>query len=165
MNAAAKSSDPTQRSERRRILFHPSRKDGYRGFTNWDRAHTVIYNGKEYPTSEHLFQALKFMDNRPDIAESIRTISKSPTEAQKYSLARTAHQHPDWDRMATAKMEITMWHKFSQHADLKQLLLATGDAELVNYTTNDFWGVGEDEQGRNEGGKALERVRDGLRKL
>lgn len=28
-------------------------------------------------------------------------------------------------------MDITLWHKFTQHPDLKAELLATGDAELV----------------------------------
>lgn len=28
-------------------------------------------------------------------------------------------------------MDVTLWHKFTQHDDLKAELLATGDAELV----------------------------------
>lgn len=28
-------------------------------------------------------------------------------------------------------MDETLWHKFTQHSDLKEELLATGDAELV----------------------------------
>ncbi|KAJ7833070.1 hypothetical protein B0H13DRAFT_1653955, partial [Mycena leptocephala] len=123
--------------------------------------HLVTYNGKEYPTSEHLYQAFKFMDNRPDIAEGVRTISKSPKKAFRHSMAHTAQQHPDWERMKVSKMEIALWYKFSQNVELRRQLLGTGDAELVN----DFWGVGKDEKGRNEFGKALERVRSGLSKL
>lgn len=40
-----------------RILFHDKRKPHY-GFTNLSK-HNVFYDGKLYPTSEHLFQALK----------------------------------------------------------------------------------------------------------
>lgn len=29
------------------------------------------------------------------------------------------------------QMEETLWHKFTQHQDLREELLATGDAELV----------------------------------
>ena len=29
------------------------------------------------------------------------------------------------------QMEIAVWHKFTQHRDLKEELLATGDAELI----------------------------------
>jgi diaminohydroxyphosphoribosylaminopyrimidine deaminase/5-amino-6-(5-phosphoribosylamino)uracil reductase len=28
-------------------------------------------------------------------------------------------------------MDETLWYKFTQHSDLKHMLLATGDAELV----------------------------------
>ncbi|KAJ7837965.1 hypothetical protein B0H14DRAFT_1091122 [Mycena olivaceomarginata] len=71
------------------------------------------------------------MDNRPDIAEVIRTVPKSSGAAFTYSMAHRAQQHPDWDRMCIAKMEIALWHKFMQNADIKQKLLDTGDAELV----------------------------------
>lgn len=33
--------------------------------------------------------------------------------------------------MALFQMDETLWHKFTQHLDLKAELLATGDAELV----------------------------------
>lgn len=42
---------------RRKILFY-HKNDPYYGFTNFS-AHPVIYRGKRYPTSEHLFQSLK----------------------------------------------------------------------------------------------------------
>ncbi|KAJ7699659.1 DUF1768-domain-containing protein [Mycena rosella] len=145
---------------RQRIFIHPQ-DNQYQGFTN--RApYTVKYNGKEYPSSQHLYQAFKYMDNRPDIAEKIRTISKSSIKAFKYSMKNIAHQHPDWDRMRIAKMEITLYHKFAQHEQLKQALLRTGDAELIRHTEDDFWGIGKDQKGRNEQGKALERVRSSL---
>lgn len=78
-------------------------------------------------------------------------------------------------------MDETLWHKFTQHADLKEELLSTGDAELVevcdisSYCSESrlmvpqdsdkdaFWGVGSDRRGRNELGKALERLRTRLR--
>ncbi|KAI0950876.1 hypothetical protein AcW1_008067 [Taiwanofungus camphoratus] len=64
-----------------------------------------------------------------------------------------------------AKMEETLWHKFTQHQDLREELLATGDAELVENSDKDsFWGIGAHGKGRNELGKALERLRDQLRK-
>lgn len=74
-------------------------------------------------------------------------------------------------------MDEALWHKFTQHSDLKSELLATGDAELVEVQSfyfrilhvliavlqdsdkDAFWGVGPDGRGRNELGKALERLR------
>lgn len=42
---------------RHRILFY-HRNDPHYGFTNFS-AHPVVYKGKKYPTSEHLFQSFK----------------------------------------------------------------------------------------------------------
>lgn len=79
-------------------------------------------------------------------------------------------------------MEIALRLKFTQHPDLKALLLGTGDADLVevgrvrafspalafilSYQDSPrdyFWGIGADQSGRNELGKALVRLRGELR--
>lgn len=44
---------------RHRILFY-HRHDPHYGFTNFS-AHPVMYKGKKYPTSEHLFQSFKVL--------------------------------------------------------------------------------------------------------
>jgi ribA/ribD-fused uncharacterized protein len=54
--------------------------------------------------------------------------------------------------------------KFSQHAELKALLLSTGDARLVEHTENDsYWGDGGNGRGRNMLGQLLMQVRAHLR--
>ncbi|KAJ7170841.1 swarming motility protein YbiA [Mycena crocata] len=60
-------------------------------------------------------------------------------------------------------MNIAFWHKFTQHEALKQELLGTGDAELIENSAKDaFWCTSKDGQERNELGKALERLRTTL---
>lgn len=96
-------------------------------------------------------------------------------------------------RPLVRQMDETLWHKFNQHADLQAELLATGNAILIEVcamscssasccwgaegehaltnTTlllqdsdkDSFWGVGADRKGKNELGKALERLRSRLR--
>ncbi|KAL1738775.1 hypothetical protein HDZ31DRAFT_50464 [Schizophyllum fasciatum] len=62
------------------------------------------------------------------------------------------------------KMELTLYLKFTQHAELAAELIATGTRELVETSPNNgFWGIGTDGHGRNELGKALMRVRARLR--
>ena len=36
-----------------------------------------------------------------------------------------------WINGALSQMETAIWHKFAQHRELKEELLATGDAELI----------------------------------
>ena len=48
---------PSPPTTSRRILFY-HKHDPYYGFTNFS-PHPVIYQGKKYPTSEHLFQSFK----------------------------------------------------------------------------------------------------------
>lgn len=54
--------------------------------------------------------------------------------------------------------------KFTQHDDIRAILLATGDAKLVEHTDNDaYWGDGGDGSGKNLLGQILMEVRDELR--
>ncbi|KDR68589.1 hypothetical protein GALMADRAFT_78449 [Galerina marginata CBS 339.88] len=147
---------------RPRILFY-HKHDPHYGFTNFS-AHPVIYNGKKYPTSEHLFQSFKFQQHRPNLAEHIRTCSERPSVAFSEARRFQPEVRPDWKQVNIEKMDQTLFHKFTQHADLQAELLATGDAELIEDSDKDaFWGVGADRKGRNELGKCLERLRAKLR--
>ncbi|KAJ7492059.1 hypothetical protein FB451DRAFT_1022046 [Mycena latifolia] len=145
-----------------RILFY-NRDDPYYGFTNFS-PHPVEYKGKSYPTSEHLFQAFKFMEKRPDIAEKLRTISKFPRDVFQEAHKQHAHVRSDWKDVKIAMMDIAVGLKFSQHKELRDELLSTGEAELVEDSAEDaFWGIGKNGDGRNELGKALQRLRTKLR--
>jgi len=54
--------------------------------------------------------------------------------------------------------------KFEQHAGLRELLLSTGEAKLVEHTErDDYWGDGGDGSGRNGLGRLLMEVREGMR--
>ncbi|KAJ6587929.1 hypothetical protein B0H19DRAFT_1012743 [Mycena capillaripes] len=167
--AVLRSFYPQPAEIRQRITFYPRQKQQYHGFSNY-APHSVTYNGRRYPTSEHLYQAFKarnisFMERRPDIAEAVRTVSESPNKADEYSDAHSAQEHPDWNRMRVSKMEITLWYKFSQNTELKELLLETGHAALTWGSNDDLWGVGIDGKGKNEFGKTLERVRTSFREI
>lgn len=63
-------------------------------------------------------------------------------------------------RFASILMRQADLAKFSQHARLRELLLATEDAEIVEDTTMDaFWGFGPDGKGENWAGRILMEVR------
>ncbi|KAJ7224255.1 hypothetical protein GGX14DRAFT_351261 [Mycena pura] len=142
-----------------KILFGPN---GPHADFDQFSPHSVAYNGALYPTSQHLFQAFKFLHHRPDISEQIRTAA-TPQLAFDMAHSNTASARPDWFSINLSKMEEALFLKFSQHDQLKQELLSTSDAELYQDSmTDSFWGVGPDLLGSNEFGRALERVRERL---
>lgn len=54
--------------------------------------------------------------------------------------------------------------KFTQHEEIRTVLLSTGEAVLIEHTRNDdYWGDGGDGHGKNMLGKVLMCVRDELR--
>ncbi len=54
--------------------------------------------------------------------------------------------------------------KFTQRKELKEILLNTDDAILVEHTANDnYWGDGGDGHGKNMLGKLLMQVREEIR--
>ncbi|EKM52566.1 uncharacterized protein PHACADRAFT_66300, partial [Phanerochaete carnosa HHB-10118-sp] len=144
------------------ILFY-ERGQPYYEFTNF-APYTVEFDGKVYPTSEHLFQAYKFLNTRPELAERIRS-APSPREALEEATRMRKLQRSDWFDVNIGVMEQLLEAKFTQHTTLRDLLLGTGEREIVEASPVDaFWGFGKDRQGRNELGKALMRLRDKLRK-
>jgi len=54
--------------------------------------------------------------------------------------------------------------KFTQHPDLRTLLLGTGDEEIVENAPGDYyWGCGKDGSGKNRLGALLMELRAELR--
>jgi len=70
----------------------------------------------------------------------------------------------DWEKVKDNIMREAVLAKFTQHEDLRAILLGTGDARLVEHTVNDsYWGDGGDGSGRNRLGEILMSVREELR--
>jgi len=121
----------------------------------------VTMQGKRWATAEHYFQAMKFLD--PEYQEQIRS-TKSPALAARMGRSRKVALRRDWRNFRVEVMERVVRAKFSQHDHLRELLLSTGDARLVEHTEHDsFWGDGGDGSGTNMLGRILMRVRDALR--
>lgn len=126
--------------------------------------HPVSYQSKSYPTALHLFEAMRYLPDRPHIAEFIRTCHVEDLGFRTTSQYRI-WQRQDWDEVAVEKLEEVLLDKFTQHTQLKELLLEqTGNTQLRYDNPNMFlgsvWGGGGD----NELGKALMRLRKRFRK-
>lgn len=131
----------------------------YFEFTNFYPS-PIIVNGKRYPTAEHYFQSMKFSTTRPDLAEVVR-MSSTPRDALNLSRAYNAFVDPKWHNgMKDYVMREALNAKFTQHPNLKALLLSTGQAILVEHTANDnYWGDGGNGTGQNMLGRMLMELR------
>jgi N-glycosidase YbiA len=141
------------------IRFYAVTAD-YGCFSNFS-AHPVQLKGRVWPTTEHYFQAQKFA-GQPD-EEEVR-LAKSPMIAARMGRSRKRPLRPDWETAKLDVMREAVRAKFTQHEDLTTILLATGDAVLVEHTTRDnFWGDGGDGSGQNWLGRILMEVREEIR--
>jgi N-glycosidase YbiA len=141
------------------IYFYRTR-DQYGCFSNFS-AHEFELDHRSWPTSEHYFQAHKFIDT-PHF-EMIRQ-AKSPKEAALMGRDRQQPLRPDWDQVKDEIMYSAVQRKFETHGDIRIILLATGDEELVEQTSTDYyWGCGSDKTGKNKLGQILMAVRAQLR--
>jgi ribA/ribD-fused uncharacterized protein len=132
----------------------------YGCFSNF-APYPIQLDGKRWPTSEHYFQAQKFADEGHQ--EAIRKTS-SPMIAARMGRDRKKPLRRDWESVKVEVMRQAVRAKFTQHEDIRQVLLSTGDATLVEHTENDdFWGDDGDGSGRNMLGRILMEVREELR--
>ncbi len=124
--------------------------------------HGFYKDGKYWPTAEHYFQAQKFFDE--EIKERIR-LAKTPKEASTIGRDRSLPLRKDWEDVKQDIMLETVLLKFKANPDILELLLATGEEELVEHTTKEYyWGCGPDKSGQNNYGKILVKARSILRK-
>ena len=123
----------------------------------------IVLAKKTWPTTEHYFQAQKFKD--PAARERVRK-AKTPRLAARIGRDRKNKLRRDWESVKVQAMTDAVRAKFQQHEDLRELLMSTGEAKLVEHTSNDaYWGDGGDGSGRNMLGLVLMRVRDELSSL
>ncbi|KAJ6618895.1 hypothetical protein B0H10DRAFT_1794657 [Mycena sp. CBHHK59/15] len=129
--------------------------------------HHIIYNGAEYPSAMHLHEALKFLPHNPGFAERIRNCPDvAGVHPLSEELARSSPNavRPDWAAVYLPLMQEVILQKFKLHADLRAMLLETGDAPLIYADQLDsFWGEGPAGNGHNNLGRILEQVRASLR--
>ena len=115
---------------------------------------SIVYNGIRYRSSEVAFQAAKSDDKNEHMRFSYMDSRTSKKEG------RLLECRGDWDVVKKDIMYDILYCKFTQHHGLKERLLMTEDAELVEGNTwNDtFWGVC-DGVGENHLGKILMKIR------
>jgi ribA/ribD-fused uncharacterized protein len=142
------------------VIHFYGTKDEYGCFSNFAR-YPIFLRGKRWPTSEHYFQAQKFAGTEHE--EEVR-LAKTAKQAAELGRSRKLPLRPDWEEVKDGIMREAVLAKFAQHLEIRQILLSTGEATLVEHTAKDaYWGDGGDGSGKNRLGEILMSVRDQLR--
>src|SRR5262245_6143831 len=148
-----------RRMPRERIEFYSI--GGEHGFLSNFLQVPIRLKGQSWPSSEHYFQAQKFAGTRHE-AEIRR--AGTPAIAARLGRDRRKPLRRDWESVKDDVMRDAVRAKFTQHPDLREALVATGDALLVEHTEqDDYWGDGGDGHGQNKLGRILMQVREELR--
>ena len=146
------------------IRFYRANEKPYGVFSNLYKR-DIEFEGAVYPTAEHAYQAGK---PRKDSVREWLMSAPSPA-----LLAMAAHGLyswdicSDWSKIKFDRMKQILLAKFSQHEDLRNLLLSTGEARLVESATvdnvvNRTWGEVKG-KGKNMLGVLLMEVRAELK--
>ena len=118
----------------------------------------VKFDGVEYPSVEHAYQAAKTLN--PQIRQNIQS---QPTPNMAKKIGKNVELREDWESIKEVVMLDLLRQKFRDQ-DLVQLLLDTGDKELIegNWWMDFYWGVCNG-IGKNRLGILLMQVRDEIR--
>lgn len=124
------------------IGFYRANEEPYGAFSNLYKR-PIEFEGKIYPTSEHAYQAGKAI--KPAVRDWILS---APTPALAAMAAHGLYVWdvvPNWATIKFDRMRAVLRAKFDQHPDLRELLLSTGEARLVevgtvNNAVNRLWG-------------------------
>jgi len=153
------------RNKTMEIRFYRANEKPYGAFSNLF-PRQIVFEDRKYPTAEHAYQAGKAKK------EGVRDwILSAPTPAL---LAMAAHGLytwdivPEWSKIKFDRMRQVLRAKFTQHHDLRELLLSTGDARLIetgrtDNSVNRTWGE-VNGKGMNKLGVFLMELREELRK-
>lgn len=129
----------------------------YRTFSNFHEAPLEVFGGR-YLCSEAAYMSQKSTD--PDVRAQFQNLAGVAAKR----LGRKVTLREDWEAVKNDIMYQVLKAKFTQSAELREQLLATGNLYLeeTNYWKDTYWGVCNG-VGRNMLGLLLMRVRNEIR--
>lgn len=146
------------------IHFYRANEKPYGVFSNlYPRA--IVFETRQYPTAEHAYQAGKA--RKAAVREWILSAPSPALVAMAAHGLYTWDITSDWSKMKFERMRAVLRAKFTQHDDLRQVLLSTGNARLVEAArvangVNRTWGE-VNGKGLNMLGVLLMEIREEFR--
>jgi ribA/ribD-fused uncharacterized protein len=169
MNKRPSSEKRTDQNRRKNgnqeIRFYRANEKPYGVFSNLFRR-SIFFEEREFATAEHAYQAGKA--RRATVKEWLLSAPAPSLVAMAAHGLYPWEVVPNWTEVKYDRMRNVLRAKFSQHADLKEILLSTGNARLVeagrvDNSVNRTWGE-INGKGQNMLGILLMEVREELRK-
>lgn len=119
----------------------------------------IVFEGRTFRSSEDAYQYGKPKD--PEVAEWLVSAPKPHLCAAAAHALFSWDIRPDWSKIKVDRMRAVLHAKFGQHEDLRQMLLDTVDAILIEESKTDpFWGTGAKGNGKNMLGLLLMQIRE-----
>ncbi|MBX2808973.1 MAG: NADAR family protein [Cellvibrionaceae bacterium] len=148
------------------MLLHDTRIEKAIRFSRFDQqhllstasAHSFMLEDRLWPTAEHYYQAHKFEGSA--YAESIVTAA---TAQQAYQAGNRWFKRKvnGWKAKRRLWMTRALYRKALEHEAVRDALLATADAQLIETSLYDhYWGIGRDQRGENMLGKVWMDIRE-----
>ena len=119
----------------------------------------VEWEGRVWQTSEHAYQASRFIGKNPKVVEIIFK-ARSADDAYRIAKKYLEDKFINYGNKDLKNMESIVRAKLKQNSYVMHKLLQTGNREIVEDSPkDDFWGWGEKRKGRNELGKIWMKLR------
>jgi len=129
--------------------------DEYGYLSNFSN-HPVEIDGKIWKTTEHYYQAMKFLDEESQ--EKVRA-AKSPKQSKEVAYSLEGFRE-DWEDVKYGIMIKALREKAGQYDFIEAMLIDSGSEELAEDSPYDpVWGLGKDGTGQNLLGKAWMQIR------
>jgi len=143
----------------RAIRFY--RATGPYGFLSNLYKSPISFEGRKFTCAETAYQFGK--PRNQAVAEWLVSAPKPHLCAVAAHALLTFDIRPDWQKIKVDRMKAVLRAKFTQHGDLKEALLKTGDHTLIEESKTDaFWGTGASRVGQNMLGRLLMELREEL---
>jgi ribA/ribD-fused uncharacterized protein len=147
------------------ICFYRANEKPYGVFSNL-YLRNIIFEGRIYASAEHAYQAGKA--RKEAVREWLLSAPSPSLVAMAAHGLYTWDIVPNWASIKFTRMRQVLQAKFTQHDDLREILLSTGNRRLVESATvansiNRLWGE-VNGKGQNMLGTLLMEIRGELQK-
>lgn len=144
-------------------------KEAFGGFSNMSMEYPLEVNGVVFPSSEHFYQCMKYVDH-PEVQREILG-ERNPLLMKNKQKKHRGLIRKDWEELKEIIMEVTIHLKLVTHwVKFGNLLVDSGIKEIVEISKKDsFWGMIPQVSnpsvlvGENKLGMILSRFRDLIR--